>query len=161
VRAGRIDGDAAEAVLGAAGHRAAKRREWPAGLTTREVDILRLLARGLSNKQIAASLFISSKTANTHVEHIYSKLGVTNRALASLFAAKHGPFRLTTASPHKSAHSRSRSRPRTPRPVGHQREHPTGAAGSADQLQSRHDPRRRPCSSGHSPKLAVSARGGR
>jgi DNA-binding CsgD family transcriptional regulator len=90
VRAGLIDGDAAEAILGAAGHRAAKRREWPAGLTSREVDILRLLSRGLSNKQIAATLFISPKTANTHVEHIYAKLGVTNRALASLFAAKHG-----------------------------------------------------------------------
>jgi HD-GYP domain-containing protein (c-di-GMP phosphodiesterase class II) len=90
VRAGRIDGDAAEAVLGAAGHRAPKRREWPAGLTSREVDILRLLARGMSNKQISAELVISPKTTNTHVEHIYSKLGVTNRALASLFALKHG-----------------------------------------------------------------------
>ncbi len=70
--------------------RLAKRREWPAGLTTREVDILRLLARGMSNKEIAAELVISPKTANTHVEHIYTKLGVSNRALASLFAAKHG-----------------------------------------------------------------------
>ncbi|MBV9368076.1 MAG: HD domain-containing protein [Solirubrobacterales bacterium] len=90
VRAGRIDGDAAEAVLAAAGHRNRKRREWPAGLTAREVDILRLLARGMSNKQIATALVISPKTTNTHVEHIYTKLGVTNRALASLFAAKHG-----------------------------------------------------------------------
>jgi HD-GYP domain-containing protein (c-di-GMP phosphodiesterase class II) len=90
VRAGRIDGDAAEAVLAAAGHRTPKRREWPAGLTSREVDILRLLARGMSNKQIAGALVISPKTTNTHVEHIYTKLGVTNRALASLFAAKHG-----------------------------------------------------------------------
>lgn len=90
VRAGRIDGDAAEAVLAAAGHRTPKRREWPAGLTSREVDILRLLARGMSNKQIANALMISPKTTNTHIEHIYAKLGVTNRALASLFAAKHG-----------------------------------------------------------------------
>jgi HD-GYP domain-containing protein (c-di-GMP phosphodiesterase class II)/DNA-binding CsgD family transcriptional regulator len=90
VRAGRIDGDAAQAVLAAAGHRTPKRRDWPAGLTSREVDILRLLARGMSNKQIAEELVISPKTASTHVEHIYSKLGVTNRALASLFAAKHG-----------------------------------------------------------------------
>ncbi len=90
VRAGLIDGDAAEAVLAAAGHRASKRREWPAGLTSREVDILRLLARGMSNKQIADALVISPKTASTHVEHIYAKLGVSNRALASLFAAKHG-----------------------------------------------------------------------
>jgi HD-GYP domain-containing protein (c-di-GMP phosphodiesterase class II)/DNA-binding CsgD family transcriptional regulator len=90
VRAGRLDGDAVAAVLAAAGHRIGKRREWPAGLSAREVDVLRLLSRGLSNKQIAATLAISRKTANTHVEHIYSKLGVTNRALASLFAAKHG-----------------------------------------------------------------------
>ena len=90
VRDGLIDGDAAEAVLEAAGHRKAKRREWPGGLTAREVDVLRLLARGLSNKQIAGVLVISPKTASTHIEHIYDKLGVTNRALASLFAAKHG-----------------------------------------------------------------------
>ncbi len=100
VRAGRLDGDAVAAVLGAAGYRARKRRTWPAGLTAREVDILRLLARGLSNKQIAARLTISTKTAGSHVEHIYTKLGVTNRAMASLFAAKHG---LITAGEDPSA----------------------------------------------------------
>ena len=90
VRAGRLDADAVAAVLSAAGHRPAKRREWPAGLTTREVEILRLVARGHTNKQIAADLTISAKTAGTHVEHIYTKLGVSNRALASLYAARHG-----------------------------------------------------------------------
>jgi HD-GYP domain-containing protein (c-di-GMP phosphodiesterase class II) len=90
VRAGRIDGDAAQAILAAAGHRPGKKRERPAGLTEREVEVLRLLARGMSNKEIAAQLFISPKTTGTHLEHIYSKLGVSNRALASLFAAKHG-----------------------------------------------------------------------
>jgi HD-GYP domain-containing protein (c-di-GMP phosphodiesterase class II) len=90
VRAGHLDADAAAAVLAAAGHRSAKRREWPAGLTTREVEILRLLARGQTNKEIAGALNISPKTAGTHVEHIYTKLGVSNRALASLFAVKHG-----------------------------------------------------------------------
>jgi len=90
VRAGRLDADATEAVLAAAGHRQAKRREWPGGLTTREVEILRLLARGMSNTDIAKTLTISRKTAGTHVEHIYTKLGVSNRALASLYAAKHG-----------------------------------------------------------------------
>ena len=90
VHAGRLDGDAVEAVLRAAGHRARRRREAVAGLTARELDVLRLLARGYSNKQIAHELNISRKTAGNHVEHIYTKLGVSNRALASLFAAQHG-----------------------------------------------------------------------
>jgi len=51
--------------------------------------VLRLLARGLSNRQIAERLVISRKTASHHVEHIYAKTGTTNRALASLFAANH------------------------------------------------------------------------
>ena len=95
VDAGRIDSQAAYAVLIAAGHKTAKRHDWPAGLTDREVDILRLLARGMTNKQISTDLVISPNTTNTHVEHIYAKLGVNNRALASLFAAKH---RLITTS---------------------------------------------------------------
>ena len=60
------------------------------GLTGREVEVLRLLARGLSNKEIGEHLVISRKTAAHHVEHIYAKTGTTNRALASLFAANHG-----------------------------------------------------------------------
>jgi len=90
VKAGRMDGDAVEAVLGAAGHRVARRREGPAGLTGREVDVLRLVARGLSSKEIASRLVISPKTARNHVEHIYSKIGVSNRAAAGLFAIQHG-----------------------------------------------------------------------
>ena len=90
VRRALFDGDAVDAVLRAAGHPVRRRRDWPAGLTTREVEVLRLLVRGLSNKEIAERLVISRKTAGSHVEHIYSKIGVSNRARASLFAMKHG-----------------------------------------------------------------------
>ena len=89
-RAGRLDGDAVEAVVRAAGHRARRRREWPAGLTPREVEVLRLVARGWSHKQIAEQLVISRKTASNHVEHIYTKIGASNRAMAALFAMRHG-----------------------------------------------------------------------
>jgi HD-GYP domain-containing protein (c-di-GMP phosphodiesterase class II) len=90
VRAGRLDAEAVEAVLGAAGHRVTRRREGPAGLTLREVEVLRLLARGLSNKQIAARLVITPKTVGNHVEHIYAKIGASSRAAAGLFALRHG-----------------------------------------------------------------------
>ena len=90
VKAGRLDADAVEAVLGAAGHRVARRRGGPAGLTAREVEVLRLLARGLSNKEIAARLVISPKTVGNHVEHIYAKIDASTRATASLFAMQHG-----------------------------------------------------------------------
>jgi len=90
VAAGRLDAEAVDAVLRTAGHRVGRRREWPAGLTPREVEVLRLLARGHTNKEIARRLVISPKTAGNHVEHIYSKLGVSNRAQASLFAVNRG-----------------------------------------------------------------------
>ncbi len=90
VAAGRLDGDAADAVLRAAGHRARRRKDWPSGLTSREVEVLRLVARGLSNKEIARTLGVSLKTAGSHVEHIYTKVGASNRAQAALFAMRHG-----------------------------------------------------------------------
>lgn len=90
VRAGRLAEDAVSAVLRAAGHRVRVRRELPAGLTAREVEVLRLVAYGFSTKEIAARLVISSKTARNHVDHIYSKIGVSNRARAGLFAMQHG-----------------------------------------------------------------------
>ena len=62
----------------------------PAGLTAREVEVLRLLAQGLSGKQIAARLVISPKTARNHIEHIYAKTGLSSRAQVSLFAMQHG-----------------------------------------------------------------------
>lgn len=90
VAVGRVDGEAADAVLRAAGHRVKRRREWPAELTTREVEVLRLVTRGLSNREIAEQLTITRKTAGNHVEHIYAKIGVSNRARAALYAMKHG-----------------------------------------------------------------------
>jgi HD-GYP domain-containing protein (c-di-GMP phosphodiesterase class II) len=91
VRAGRLAGDAAEAVLGAAGHRVhVRRRSAPAGLTQREVEVLVLLARGASNKEIARALVIAEKTASSHVQHIYAKLDVSSRAAASLCAMRFG-----------------------------------------------------------------------
>jgi HD-GYP domain-containing protein (c-di-GMP phosphodiesterase class II)/DNA-binding CsgD family transcriptional regulator len=90
VRAGRLAGEAADAVLTAAGHPVRRRKDWPAGLTTREVEVLRLLARGLSNREIGERLTISRRTVDNHVDHIYTKLGVSNRARASLLAVRHG-----------------------------------------------------------------------
>jgi HD-GYP domain-containing protein (c-di-GMP phosphodiesterase class II) len=90
VRAGRLDGEAADAVLAAVGHRVRRRREGPAGLTSREIEVLRLLARGLTNKEIAERLVITPKTAGNHIEHIYSKIDASSRATACLFAMQHG-----------------------------------------------------------------------
>jgi HD-GYP domain-containing protein (c-di-GMP phosphodiesterase class II)/DNA-binding CsgD family transcriptional regulator len=99
VKAGRLDGDAAEAVLATAGHPIRRRREGPAGLTPREVDVLRLVARGLSYKEIATRLVISPKTARNHIEHIYVKIGASNRTTASLFAMQHGLLPLQQSAP--------------------------------------------------------------
>ncbi|MGA9830579.1 MAG: LuxR C-terminal-related transcriptional regulator, partial [Trebonia sp.] len=60
------------------------------GLTAREVEVLILLARGMSNKRIAERLVITPKTAGNHVEHIYTKIGASSRAGAALFAVQHG-----------------------------------------------------------------------
>ena len=90
VRAGRMDGAAVDAVLSVAGHHVSRRRAGPAGLTTREVQVLCLLARGMSNKQIAAHLVVTPKTVGNHIEHIYTKIDVTGRAEACLFAMQHG-----------------------------------------------------------------------
>jgi HD-GYP domain-containing protein (c-di-GMP phosphodiesterase class II) len=89
VRAGRLDGEAAEAVIAAAGRAPARRHQHVAGLTAREVDVLRLLARGRSKREIAAALTIAPKTADAHVQHIYAKVGVSTRAAATVFAMRH------------------------------------------------------------------------
>jgi HD-GYP domain-containing protein (c-di-GMP phosphodiesterase class II) len=90
VAAGRLDADAVSAVLVAAGHAVRRRTQHASGLTAREVDVLRLLARGLSSRQIAERLVISPKTARNHIEHIYEKIGASSRATASLFAMQQG-----------------------------------------------------------------------
>jgi len=87
---GRLDAEAVEAVLTAAGHRRVRRAPWPAGLTAREVEVLRLVARGRSNRQIADELCIAEKTARNHVERVYAKLGVDNRTRAGLAAVDLG-----------------------------------------------------------------------
>ena len=87
--AGRLDPDAVTAVVEAAGERV-PRLERPAGLTEREAEVLAMLARGLQTKQVARALGISAKTADSHIQHAYRKLGVSTRAAATLFAMEHG-----------------------------------------------------------------------
>jgi HD-GYP domain-containing protein (c-di-GMP phosphodiesterase class II) len=94
-REGRFDGDVVDAVLRAAGHQSTRRRERTAGMTAREIEVLRLLARGLLNKEIAQRLGITTKTVGNHVEHVYAKIGVSSRAAASLFATEHGLLALS------------------------------------------------------------------
>lgn len=85
----QLDGDAVDAVLVAAGVRARRGRPaWPAGLTEREVEVLRLICRGASKKAVAAALGISPSTADHHIRHIYGKIGVSSRAAATLFAVE-------------------------------------------------------------------------
>lgn len=89
-RAGRLDGDAVSAVTQAAGHPRKVRRPRTAGLTDRQVDVLRLIAKGMSNREIAEQLVISTRTAEHHVQDVYLKIGVSTRAGAALFAMEHG-----------------------------------------------------------------------
>jgi len=110
VRAGRLDADAVHAVLAAAGQRGpargpggpgeprgpggpGARAVLPGGLSPREAQVLGLLARGRTTRQIAAELGITPKTAGHHISHIYTKLDVSTRATAALFALEHGLLR--------------------------------------------------------------------
>jgi len=91
VREGRLDGEAVAAVLEGSGRPAERlARDRPAGLSEREVEVLRLLAKGLSNRSIAGELFISPRTAESHVQHIYTKIEMSTRAGAAMFAMRHG-----------------------------------------------------------------------
>jgi HD-GYP domain-containing protein (c-di-GMP phosphodiesterase class II) len=66
------------------------RGTWPRGLTDREVEVLRLIARGQDRREVAKRLYVSEGTVRSHLEHIYSKIGVSNRAAATLFAVENG-----------------------------------------------------------------------
>lgn len=91
-RDGRIDPQAADAVIEAAGHASPARgaAPRPAGLSERELEVLRLLARGHTNREMGELLAISPKTVGHHVQHIYDKIGVATRVGATLFSLHHG-----------------------------------------------------------------------
>jgi len=91
---GVVDQRATNAVLMAAGHGepiapASRREQHPGGLSGREVEVLRLAAKGLTTRQIADRLYISPKTADHHIQHVYTKIGVSTRAAAALWAMQH------------------------------------------------------------------------
>lgn len=86
--AGRLDASAVAAVLAAAGHERPAVAA-PYGLTPREVEVLGLIATGLTNRQVARRLRISAKTVGNHVEHVYAKTGISTRAAATLLAMEH------------------------------------------------------------------------
>ena len=95
---GVLLGRTAEAVLAAAGHseqRPATSRQsrYPGGLSAREVEVLALAARGLTTKEIAERLYISPKTADHHIQHVYTKIGVSTRGAAALWAMQHDVVR--------------------------------------------------------------------
>jgi HD-GYP domain-containing protein (c-di-GMP phosphodiesterase class II) len=94
--AGRLDPEAVRAVLSAAGAADSPGKvTWPAGLSGREVEVIRLLAKGLSNRAIGEALGISPRTAEHHVQSLYTKIGLSTRAGAAMFAMEHGLLRPT------------------------------------------------------------------
>jgi HD-GYP domain-containing protein (c-di-GMP phosphodiesterase class II) len=88
--AGRFDPDAVAAVVIAAGGSSKRTIIRPAGLSDREIEVLRLVCQGLSNREVARRLYISPRTAEHHVQHIYTKIGVSSRAAAALYGMQHG-----------------------------------------------------------------------
>jgi HD-GYP domain-containing protein (c-di-GMP phosphodiesterase class II) len=91
-RDGRWAPQVVEAVLGAAGHQSEPITALggrPAGLTVREIEVLRLVAQGRSNREVAELLVLAPKTVDHHIQHIYDKIGVSTRVGATLFALRH------------------------------------------------------------------------
>jgi DNA-binding NarL/FixJ family response regulator len=66
-----------------------RKPDLPAGLSLREIEVLRLVAGGLTNNEIAAELFLSGKTVSRHLSNIFAKIGVSSRAGATAFAFEH------------------------------------------------------------------------
>jgi HD-GYP domain-containing protein (c-di-GMP phosphodiesterase class II) len=89
VTAGRLDAEAVGAVVEAAGL-PRRRTAWPNDLTDREVEVLRVLARGLSNREIADSLCLSPRTVQHHLASVYDKIGLRTRAGAAVFGIENG-----------------------------------------------------------------------
>lgn len=81
---------ALEATLGKGGgvHKT-RSNDAPAGLTSREIEVLRLISKGFNNREAAGKLFVSETTVRHHLEHIYDKIGVSSRAAAVMFALEH------------------------------------------------------------------------
>jgi HD-GYP domain-containing protein (c-di-GMP phosphodiesterase class II) len=88
-RTGKLDAQVIDAVQNTVGVRVRRTGQAPAGLTEREVEVLRLASRGLSNKEIGRTLVISPKTVGHHLQHIFDKTGVSTRVGAALFAVHH------------------------------------------------------------------------
>jgi putative nucleotidyltransferase with HDIG domain len=93
---GGLDASACAALLAVAGLPPPARRQYPAGLTEREMEVLQLLARGHTEREIAERLVISTGTTHTHVVHIYEKAGVSTRAGVTYFALQHDVLSLPT-----------------------------------------------------------------
>ena len=90
VDSGALDPRAAGVVLEARGVRSKRRSLWPGGLSDREVEVVRLVAIGRTNREIGALLSMSPRTAQRHVMHVYEKLGLESRAGLALYAMEHG-----------------------------------------------------------------------
>ncbi len=91
VRDGKLCPDASEAVLTAAGQTSRRRTAARLdGLTSREIEVLRLIAAGQTAKEAARTLDISPKTAENHIQNLYAKIGVSTRAGAALYALERG-----------------------------------------------------------------------
>jgi HD-GYP domain-containing protein (c-di-GMP phosphodiesterase class II) len=90
VEEGALDARAVQAVLEACGTAAKRKRAWPAGLSDREVEVIKLVAVGRTNKEVGRLPGMSARTAQKHVMHVYEKLGLESRAGLALYAIEHG-----------------------------------------------------------------------